>query len=429
MGKNFLCLAAMLFISVCLCAQLNESFSDGNLTANPSWSGNNSDWQVVANSDVAAGAINSGTLRLNVATGSGSTYLSTQVAGSWGPGQSWGFFVGRRAQAYTAANHTFIWLWASEANLLSASVNGYRIRIGDDAGGDDIVLQKVVNGAPTDILTSATALPNGITDAGFLLRVIRSNTGVWEMFTSVLPSASGTGAVAIDIPNAVNAVVPQGSATDNTFSMFDNGHVGFANVYGSGTAARAAQEFDQIQLSFITGTMPVRLGNFIATSINTGVKLTWDVLEETNVAHYQVQGSGNGSGFTTLVSFKANGRKQYEVITTQSKFYRLKIIDIDGSIGYSRTIALHAKQDQVLRVLYNKPANIISIQHPPVPAQSMLRLINAQGKLVEERSIPPNAGNTTLNISALPRGWYFIEWIAPAHQRSLSRLFTSFSSL
>ena len=428
MGKNFLCLA-MLFISVSLCAQLNDSFSDGNFTANPAWSGNLSDWQIVTSSDVAAGAVGSNTLRLNVATGSGTTYLSTQVAGSWGLGQSWGFFVGRRGQAYTAANHTLIWLWASEANLLSAAINGYRIRIGDDAGGDDIVLQKVVNGAATDILTSATALPNGITDAGLLLRVVRSNAGAWELFTSALPAASGTGAVATDIPNAVNAAVPQGSATDNTFPVFDNGYVGVANVYGSGTTARAAQEFDQIQLSFINSAMPVRLGNFMATSTISAVKLHWAVLEETNVASYEVQGSGNGTAFTTIASLKADGRKQYEVITPQNKFYRLKIIDIDGSLSYSRTIALHAKEIEVLKVLYNRPANIISIQHPPVPAQSMLRLLNAHGTLIEERSIPPDAGNTTLNISALPRGWYLVEWISPGHQRSLSRLFTSFSSL
>jgi hypothetical protein len=175
--------------------------------------------------------------------------------------------------------------------------------------------------------------------------------------------------------------------------------------------------------------MPVRLGNFMATSTNTGVKLSWDVLEEMNVARYEVQGSGNGTAFATIGSLKAEGRKRYEVITTQNKFYRLKIIDIDGSISYSRTIALHAEEVEVLSVLYNRLANIITIQHPPVPVQSMLRLINAQGKLVEERSIPPNAGNTTLNISALPRGWYFVEWIDPYHQRNLSRLFTSFSSL
>jgi hypothetical protein len=430
MGKNFSCLAAMLFISISLCAQLNDSFSDGNFTGNPAWGGNVADWQVVTSSDVAAGAVNSSTLRLNVATGSGSTYLSTQVTGSWGPAQAWGFFVGRRGQAYTAANHCIIWLWASEANLLSASINGYRIRIGDDAGGDDLVLQKVTNGAVTDILTSTTTLPNAITDAGFLLRVTRSNAGVWELFTSVLPTASGTGAVATDVPNAANASVPQGTVTDNTYTVLDNGYAGFANIFGSGAAARAGQEFDQVQLSFANNSLPVRLENFTAFSFDAGVRLSWDVLEETNVRAYEVQGSNNGSAFIIIGVLKAVNKKHYDFAysnTSQLQFYRLKIIDVDGSISYSNTISIRIKTAVLFKVIH--AGNTVRIEHPALPAKSVFRVVSAEGRLVKEYFILPNAIQTTLNIAALPRGWYCLTVITGGHQRSLSRLFTSLSSL
>jgi hypothetical protein len=435
MGKNFLCLAAMFCISVGLCAQLNESFSDGNFTANPAWSGNVADWQVVASSDVGTGATGSGTLRLNVAAGSGVTYLSTHVTGGWGPAQSWGFFIGRRSQAYTAANHVLIWLWASDANLLAASVNGYRIRIGDDAGGDEMVLQKVVNGTATDILVSTNAMTNGITDVGFLLRVTRSNTGAWQLFTSALPSANGTGAIASDVPNAANASVLQGAVTDNTFSAFDNGYVGFVNAYGSGTAARAAQEFDQVQLSFANNSLPVRLSNFSATSTTAGAYVRWEVLEETNVKAYEIQSSGNGTVFTAIGALPAMGRSNYELATAKSNFYRLRIIDQDGSSVFSPVVSLRIKASSALKIIY-EGAGSIRVQHPQVPGQSTLRIMNAAGRLVEERSIPPNAGTTKLNIAALPRGWYLVEWMCP-HQHigvssnhlNLSRLFTSFSSL
>lgn len=406
MGKNFLCLAAMLFISVGLCAQLNESFSDGNFTVNPAWGGNVVDWQVVAASDVGAGAAGSNTLRLSVAAGSGSTYLSTQVTGGWGMAQSWGFFVGRRAQAYTAANHVFIWLWSSEANLPAASINGYRIRIGDDAGGDEIVLQKVVNGTSTDILASANALTNGITDAGFLLRVSRSNGGAWQLYTSPLPVANGTGAIATDVPNAANANVLQGAATDNTFSVFDNGYVGFVNAYGSGAALRAAQEFDQVQLSFTNNSLPVRLNNFNATSTGNGVRLYWNVLEETNVKAYEIQSSANGILFTAAGSIEATGKKGYEFIAAKNTFYRLRIIDEDGRFSFSHIISLRIKAD-TLKIMYNGPANI-RIQHPPSPAQSMLRIMNAAGKLIEERSIPPNTSITILNTGRFSSGIYYL---------------------
>src|SRR5688572_25890912 len=195
-------------LSLSSVAQINESFTDGDFTTDPTWTGNTANW-LLAGSDVAAGAGASSTLRLEGVTGGGTSYLSTQGLGTWAEAQVWGFFVGRRSQAYTAANFTLIWLWASEGDLTSPTIDGYRIRIGDDGGGDEIVLQRVDNGVVTTILTSSGALTNGLTDIGFLLRVTRSTTGTWEIFTSTLPVANGSGAIATDIPNSTNANVSQ----------------------------------------------------------------------------------------------------------------------------------------------------------------------------------------------------------------------------
>jgi hypothetical protein len=418
MRKDFLCLVLMLFVFPDVPAQLNESFADGNFMADPVWSGNSADWQIITSSDVAAGAVNSNTLRLNVATGSGVTYLSTFIAGSWDMAQSWSFFVGRRGQAYTAANHALIWLWASEANLLSPTINGYRIRVGDDAGGDDIVLQRVTNGVATDIVASAAALTNGLTDIGFQLRVTRSVNGQWQLFTSVLPAVNGTGAVATDI---ADANILQATATDAAYTVFDNGYLGFVNAYGSGTTARAAQEFDQIQLSFVSATMPVKLGSFIASANGPNVKLIWDVLEETNVLNYEIQCSENGAAFTSIGCIKAEQRKAYAFIdarnTAQNRLYRLKIVDVDGSAQYSHVVSLRIKTE-----LKITGQGRVTITHPAGPGT--LSVISMDGSVLQKLLIPPNANASVVN---LPAGCYLIVLKTP--YRNLSRLFTNFSSL
>ena len=415
MRKNFACFVLMLFICFSLFAQLNESFSDGNFTTDPFWTGNTTDWQIITSSDVAIGAVNSNTLRLNAIAGSGVSYLSTQVTGNWGSAQSWGFFVGRRGQAYTAVNHMFIWLWASEPNLLSPTINGYRIRIGDDSGDDDLILEKVTNGVVTVILTGVTALPNNLTDVGFLLRITRSNAGKWEIFTSTLPSANGSGAVATDIPNAVNAGISQGSITDNTYAIFDNGYTGFVNAYGSGAPARATQEFDQVQLSFINGAMPVKLGSFNAYENGTGVRLAWNVLEETNVMDYEIQANENGMNFSSLGTVKAENRKSYAFMVDHRmhEFYRLKIIDFDGNAGYSHIINLRAKVDPVITVTLNPASTILNIEHPRIPVQSRLQLISSGGELIQQLVIPPNTAHSKLNMSGLPAGCYQLILITP----------------
>ena len=421
MRKDFLCLVLMLFVCFNAFAQLNDSFTDGNFTSDPPWHGNTADWQIVTNSDVAAGAANSNTLRLNVASGAGITYLTNFIPGNWGLAQSWSFFIGRRAQAYTAANYTLIWLWASDENLLLPAINGYRIRIGDDSGGDDIVLQRVTNGIATDIVSSATSLTNGLTDIGFQLRVTRSSAGQWQLFTSALPAINGSGAIATD---AIDANILQATATENTYTLFDNGFFGFVNAYGSGATARAAQEFDQVQLSFTSVTMPVKLQDFAVAPSGPNAKLIWDVQEESNVLNYEIQCSQNGAGFIPIGSVIAEHKRYYAFIDTRNtgtnRFYRLKIIDIDGSISYSHIINLRIKTE-----LKISPQGRVTIDPSSTPGT--LSVLSMDGRVLQKFLIPPNRSNAVVDLANLPAGCYSIVLTTP--YRSLSRLFTNLSSL
>jgi hypothetical protein len=196
---------------------LIDTYSDGNFSATPAWTGD-ANWTVTANSDVAAGATGSNTLRLNVASGAGTQNLRTQIA-TWGTTQEWTFFVGRRAQAYTLANQLEIWLYGNEADLENATVDGYALIIGDDTGDDEIRLARMTNGtSAATVITSSTAIGNGRTDFGMLVRVTRNASGVWNLFTSVIPTANGTGAIASATTNGNSAYINQGNGTDNSAS-------------------------------------------------------------------------------------------------------------------------------------------------------------------------------------------------------------------
>ena len=224
-----------------------ESFSDGNFTASPVWGGNTTNWQVVASSDAGPGATNSYTLQLNYpSSSSGTRYLRTQRTATWGTSQSWGVWMGRRAQAATASNISYVWLWANGTNLTASTIDGYRLKFGDDTGNDEIVLQRVTNNVGTDIITSSGSVPNAITDYSFLVRVTRTSGSVWTLYTSALPTASGGGVDATAQPSAANTTVNQGSATNSTYTTFTNGYFGFAATHTTAAAARTAATFDQL---------------------------------------------------------------------------------------------------------------------------------------------------------------------------------------
>src|SRR6476659_124167 len=218
MKKNLLLL---LFTLVCHISigQTIDYFSDGVFSANPIWTGSTSAW-TITNSDASSGSISSNTLRLNATAVAQTDYLSVQKPNptNWGTSQTWAFWIGRRGQAATTSNSSEIWIYANESDLTSATVDGYRITFGDNSGGDEIVLEKVTDGVGTAIIISAGSITNGQTDYGFQIRVTRNASSLFTLYTSTLPTASGSGALATDILDASTTSINQGSATDITYT-------------------------------------------------------------------------------------------------------------------------------------------------------------------------------------------------------------------
>ncbi len=300
---------------------LYDSFADGNFTANPVWGGTTATWQVVADSDASTGATGSNTVRLNATAVSATEYLSSQIS-TFQASQEWGVFFGRRNQALTSANVQYFWLFANEANLNSATVDGYRIAIGDNTGDDELRLEYIVDGAVSaTVISSVTAIPNNLTDIGFLVRVTRNNAGVFTLYSSTLPTANGTGAIATDIPNTANTPVNQGTGTNNSLAPMANNYIGLAALHSTGASAIVAAEFDQIYLTTVPTTAAAgTISGRARTANGRGVKhavimLTGGGLEEPIYAttnqfgYYQFQDVGVGQSYILQIS---SGRYSFQ---------------------------------------------------------------------------------------------------------------------
>lgn len=235
-----------------------DSFSDGNLTG-PAWAGDNANFTIVNKSDAAAlngtEANNSYSLRSNGPAAIGIQHLSTAIT-TWDSQQEWYFWMGRRSTAATTADATTIWLYANESNLESATVDGYRIVFGDNAGIDEFRLQVVTNNVGTDIFITAAGVPNGLTDYGVAFIVKRNTSGSWTIKTSAMPTVNGTGASAISCVESVatllntNILNASTSATNTLYTPSGTGYVGVIATHTAGGAV--AQEFD----NFYVRTLP-----------------------------------------------------------------------------------------------------------------------------------------------------------------------------
>lgn len=318
---------------------LYDSFGDGDFHTAPVWLGDTASWAIVTDSDVAAGAVFSHTLRLQAPMGSpGNAYLATEPA-LWGTAQEWGFFVGRRAQTYTATNRLYIWLYATESNLLSSTISGYRILIGDNASaGDKIQLQYVLNGSvQSTVFASAGALPNGITDAGFLLRVTRDINGVWSCYTSVLPAGSGEGAIATDLPDAVNTSVLQATGSHAALPPGVPGFMGIAGEFTASQQARTAIEIDQVYFTPLWNTPPAVAVKTLSVPADTANAGNTVVLQKISLAVSGGNVSLNGITMTTA------GTYQVSDIDSLAVYYSAdSLLDLSDILFSSQTSGLAA---------------------------------------------------------------------------------------
>ncbi|MFM7725777.1 MAG: hypothetical protein ACKO7B_03685 [Flavobacteriales bacterium] len=235
--------------------ETNDGFSDSDFST-PTWSGDVANFSIAANSTTSGLLGSEGnrtfTPKLNVASGSGSQYISTQIA-TWDQQQEWYFWVGRDGVGgapsdLDANNQQAIYLYANESNLESATVDGYRILLGQ-TGTSFIRLQRIDNGVATTVFTSGTGIPTALTDYGVSFKITRTQTGLWTIYTSTLPTNSTT-TQSTPTPNSCPedlSTVNHGTVTENTYAPAANGYFGFMAIHDNTAEGRAAAEFDSFR--------------------------------------------------------------------------------------------------------------------------------------------------------------------------------------
>ena len=178
-------------------------------------------------------------------------------------------------------------------------------------------------------------------------------------------------------------------------------------------------DWDEFVVSLPT---PINLGPFSANVKDcNSIEINWTTYSETNVDRIEVQKSYDGRNFETVTAQKSKGnvivKSNYSVVDTAplqpgKVYYRLKTIDLDGSISYSRiipvTVNCGLKKDII--VYPNPTYGPTSVQFSGFKAGSALKvaLMNAQGQVLRTMALDPVEKNS-LDLSDYPGGVYFLK--------------------
>jgi hypothetical protein len=165
--------------------------------------------------------------------------------------------------------------------------------------------------------------------------------------------------------------------------------------------------------------VPLNILSFSATLKNDivpSVNLKWVTANEINTSHFEIEKSVDGA------SFKAIGTAESRNTTTQNNYgftdtniptgalyYRLKMIDKNGSFKYSTVVVINNEGQSALSVLPNPSStNTVMVAHSKAAANTQLEFITMDGKMILSKKIALNEIQTSVDVSSLSAGTYIL---------------------
>ena len=163
------------------------------------------------------------------------------------------------------------------------------------------------------------------------------------------------------------------------------------------------------------GALPVKLTAFNAVVNNCVTTLSWKSSTEVNFSNYMVEYSKDGINFTTISSVNGQGDNSSYTITQRpdqgKAYYRLKMMDIDSKVEYSRIIALDINCSKGTVLVYPNPTHdVININITGADKNGTKAILfNQSGQAVLNEKL--QNGSNQINVNRLTPGIYQLKLV------------------
>lgn len=253
-----------------------------------------------------------------------------------------------------------------------------------------------------------------------------------------LPQTTNSSALPhFDMPVAIRI---QGSTGDTTIVVYDNN--GIIYYDNDGVLTSTGSSMVQYNLSFVPTTITFDAFNQVlangsftkdagltilaATVINfTGkkegdnAKLWWNIDKGFNYASFEIEKSTDAVFFETIGTIGAKdfpNKKDFSFtdnnILPGTAYYRIKVIQNEGSVIYTKIISISGTKDNGRYTITPNPANdYILIKGTGVSEKADIKIYDATGKLIKNLLKQSISNNSSLKVfvTELSVGNYFVE--------------------
>ncbi len=168
--------------------------------------------------------------------------------------------------------------------------------------------------------------------------------------------------------------------------------------------------------------LPLHLLNFAGSRFGKTIHLYWDSDNETDMDRFELERSSNGKDFERVAAIKATNKPginhySYDDGNTGSGrvYYRLKIVDRDGTYRYSRIISFALPAGNFSFSLSPNPAANgyaqLQINAAVSDAKAMIQITDAAGRMIGKKNAAISRGYNSMllpGIERLGRGIYVV---------------------
>ncbi len=168
--------------------------------------------------------------------------------------------------------------------------------------------------------------------------------------------------------------------------------IGNYDFFGNASKTGISQDIGAHECFNCYSVLKSRVRTFTATRISTGVILKWNVDDQSSIQNYILESGDDPMVLNTKLILKPGTQKSnYQLDTTPfsgNRFYRLKVISVDGSISYSIIRQVTGQANPIFKLIQNPIGESILFSIITPRKQFFnLELYNEGGMLLERKKI------------------------------------------
>lgn len=163
----------------------------------------------------------------------------------------------------------------------------------------------------------------------------------------------------------------------------------------------------------IVNVLPVVLTDFTARLSGNNALLNWTTASENGTDYFVPERSLDGNSFQPLDTVSAKGNSsnaQHYTCTDQQpsagiSYYRLKIVDENKKVSYSKVIPLSGPVPEV-KVYPNPAADHLTVSYGA--GTQNICIYNSAGRLLFQKKTDPNSYQAGFDLSSFAKGLYYL---------------------